>query len=106
MRKIQSDEKSKKITAEQAKTLLLAAQKQLQDAWLWEVESNVPFDMVKAGNAVIVGLNGSVRAYSATDGKLLWQEELAGTAHGLAITAGMLIVSTDFGHIHAFATRQ
>ncbi len=106
MRKIQSDVKSKKITAEQAKPLLLEAQKQLQDAWLWEVESNVPFDMVKAGNAVIVGLNGSVRAYSATDGKLLWQEELAGTAHGLAITAGMLIVSTDFGHIHAFATRQ
>ena len=106
MRKIQNDVKNKTITADQAKPLLQAAQKQLQDAWLWEVESNVPFDMVKAGNAVIVGLNGSVRAYSAADGKLLWQEELAGTAHGLAITAGMLIVSTDFGHIHAFATRQ
>ncbi len=106
MRKIQNDLKKKTVTAEQAKPLLQEAQKQLKDAWQWEVESDVPFDMVKAGDAVIVGLNGSVRAYSAVDGKLLWQESLAGTAHGLAIVAGMLIVSTDLGHIHAFATVQ
>lgn len=106
MRKIQSDLKKKTITAEQAKPLLQKAQKKLKNAWQWEVESDVPFDMVKAGNAVIVGLNGSVRAYSAADGKLLWQEKFAGTAHGLAIVAGMLIVSTDLGHIHAFAKIQ
>lgn len=104
IRKIQNDLKKKTITAEQAKPLLQEAQKQLKDAWQWEVESDVPFDMVKAGDAVIVGLNGSVRAYSAVDGKLLWQADLAGTAHGLAIVDGMLIVSTDLGHIHAFAT--
>lgn len=106
IRKIQNDLKKKTVTAEQAKPLLQAAEMQLQDAWLWEVESDVPFDMVKAGNAVIVGLNGSVRAYAAADGELLWQEKLAGTAHGLAITAGMLLVSTDLGHIHAFAATQ
>jgi len=106
IRKIQNDLKKKMVTAEQAKPLLQAAEMQLQDAWLWEVESDVPFDMVKAGNAVIVGLNGSVRAYAAADGELLWQEKLAGTAHGLAITAGMLLVSTDLGHIHAFAAAQ
>ncbi|MGB0759021.1 MAG: PQQ-binding-like beta-propeller repeat protein, partial [Rubripirellula sp.] len=106
MREIQNDLKNKKITAEQAKPRLQEAQTQLKEAWQWEVESSVPFDMVKAGNAVIVGLNGSVRAYGATDGKLLWQQELAGTAHGLAITSGVLIVSTDLGHIHAFAAVQ
>ena len=103
IRKIQNDLKKKTISAEQAKPLLQEAQKQLKDAWKWEVESDVPFDMVKAGDAMIVGLNGSVRAYSAVDGKLLWQGDLAGTAHGLAIVEGMLLVSTDLGHIHAFA---
>ncbi len=106
IRKIQNDLKKKTITTEQAKPLLQGAQKQLKDAWQWEVESEVPFDMVKAGDAVIIGLNGSVRAYSAVDGKLLWQGDLAGTAHGLAIVAGMLIVSTDLGHIHTFASIQ
>lgn len=106
MRKIQNDLKKKTITAEQAKPLLLEAQGKLKSAWQWEVESSVPFDMVKAGDAVIVGLTGGVRAYSAVDGKLLWQEELSGTAHGLAIAAGMLFVSTDLGHIHAFATTK
>ncbi len=106
IRKIQNDLKKKTVTAEQAKPLLQAAEMQLQDAWLWAVESDVPFEIVKAGNAVIVGLNGSVRAYAAADGELLWQEKLAGTAHGLAITAGMLLVSTDLGHIHAFAAAQ
>lgn len=106
IRKIQSDLKNKKISAEDSKKLLLAAQEKLQEAWLWEVESLVPFDIVKAGDAIVVGFNGKVCAYSALDGKLLWQVDVPGTVHGLAISRGMLIVSTDLGHIHAFAAVQ
>jgi len=104
LRKIQGDVKKKTITAEQAKPILEATQKQLKDAWLWEVASDVPFDMIKAGDAVVVGLNGSVCAYSVTDGRQLWRVALPGTAHGLAVSAGMLFVSTDLGHIHAFGS--
>ena len=106
IRKIQSDLKNKKISAEDSKKLLLTAQEKLQEAWLWEVESLVPFDIVKAGDAIVVGFNGKVCAYSALDGKLLWQVDVPGTVHGLAISRGMLIVSTDLGHIHAFAAVQ
>ena len=106
IRKTQGEMKKKTITDEQAKPILAAAQKQLQDAWLWEVESDVPFDMIKAGDAVVVGFNGSVCAYSVSDGRQLWRVELPGTAHGLAVSAGMLFVSTDQGHIHAFGSDQ
>ena len=106
IRKTQSEVKKKTITADQAKPILAAAQKQLQEAWLWEVASDVPFDMIKAGDAVVIGLNGSVCAYSVSDGRQLWRVELPGTAHGLAVSAGRLFVSTDLGHIHAFGSDQ
>ncbi|MEL6108582.1 MAG: PQQ-binding-like beta-propeller repeat protein [Planctomycetota bacterium] len=100
----------KKLTDEtvkrQAQTRLAAAQKRQADAWQWEVECPPPHGFVKAGSAILVGLDGEVRAYGSLDGKLLWVHSVEGVAHGLAVANGRLFVSTGLGHIYAFTNSQ
>mgnify|MGYP001822611468 CR=1 FL=1 len=53
-------------------------------------------------NAVLIGLEDGVHAYSKRDGSLLWQAPLPSRVHGLAVANGQLIASTAKGGIHAF----
>ncbi|MCA9139809.1 MAG: PQQ-binding-like beta-propeller repeat protein [Planctomycetales bacterium] len=89
-----------------AKADLQAAVKQQSDAWRWEVECPNPTGFIKAADAIIVGLENQVRAYSAGTGELLWSAEVDGVAHGLAVAEGRLFVSTGLGHIYAFESQR
>lgn len=97
---------NKKLTDEElkrdAQTRLDAAQKRQTDAWQWKVECAPPRGFIKAGEAILVGLDGEVRAYRSSDGELLWAHPVDGVAHGLAVANGRLFVSTGLGHIYAF----
>lgn len=101
---------NKKLKDDQAKLAakadLATAVAQQADAWKWEAECPAPTGFIKAANAIIVGLDNEVRAYSASDGKLIWTVKVDGVAHGLAVADGRLFVSTGLGHIYAFESRQ
>jgi hypothetical protein len=79
-----------------------SARQQQQSSWTWSVDAPQPLEMIKTRDAIVVGLDGQVRAYDAADGRQVWAAEVDGAAHGLAVAAGRLFVSTDRGHIYAF----
>jgi outer membrane protein assembly factor BamB len=85
---------------------LEAAKKEQAASWRWTVPCPPPLDMIKAGDAIVVGLDGEVRAYSSEDGRPLWREPIDGAAHGLAVAAGRLFVSNDRGQIYAFGDSE
>lgn len=75
-------------------------------AQTWRI--NVPHacEMLLAGDVLFVGGRDAVFAYRAGDGQILWRQPVHGRAHGLAAANGRLLVSTDEGHIHCFATQE
>ena len=85
-----------------AKQDLDAANRRQADAWRWEATCPPPSGLIKAADAIIVGLDNEVRAYSAADGRLIWSAAVEGVAHGLAVADGRLYVSTGLGHLYAF----
>jgi hypothetical protein len=88
--------------ATEGRTRIAAAEKMIENSWGWTAESEIPLDIIKVGNLLILGLTGEVRALQASDGQELWRTEVEGAAHGLAAAAGKLFVSTDRGYIYAF----
>jgi outer membrane protein assembly factor BamB len=83
-----------------------SARQQQQSSWTWSVDAPQPLEMIKTRGTIVVGLDGQVRAYDAADGRQVWAAEVDGAAHGLAVAAGRLFVSTDGGHIYAFGAPQ
>jgi outer membrane protein assembly factor BamB len=69
----------------------------------WDVACAASFEMILAGDAIVVGGNGEVVVHDAEDGALRWRGSVDGRAHGLAVSEGRLYVSTDSGAIHCFA---
>ncbi|XAM01363.1 PQQ-binding-like beta-propeller repeat protein [Phycisphaeraceae bacterium D3-23] len=69
---------------------------------LWRHKLEGPADLVLAGDTLYVGSNGRVSAYNAVEGTRVWSAEVSGTAHGLVVANGALLVSTDAGTIHCF----
>lgn len=88
---------------EQART---RAVKKQQASWRWEVDCPSPNGFIKAGDAIVLGLADEVRACATADGRLLWSVKVEGTAHGLAVAEGRLLVSTGLGHIYAFGAAE
>ena len=71
---------------------------------LWTHEA--PWDgtaVVSAGNQVVLGGDGAVGLFDTTTQHLVWQAKVDGTAYGLAVANGRLLVSTDRGTLHCFA---
>ncbi|MFP6769815.1 MAG: PQQ-binding-like beta-propeller repeat protein, partial [Planctomycetaceae bacterium] len=68
-----------------------------------KVYARKSYGLIKAGNGLIVGDDGSVRAESV-DAKELWRADLGGQARGLAVADGRLFVSTDRGEISCFGS--
>ena len=95
--------KDGRVAPKIAKAVMARNDKRMRDAWGWEVDSPVPLDLIKAGDAVVVGLDEAIVAYDADSGRELWRTRVDGAVHGLAVANGMLFASTDLGHIHAFA---
>ena len=100
-KKLKDEEKKR-----QSRDALADAEKRQEEAWAWEVECPPPRGFIKAANAIVVGLDNEVRAYSAESGKLLWSHPVRGIAEGLAVADGRLFVSTGFGDIVAFAATK
>jgi len=72
---------------------------------LWTVPSQESHALIVADKTVFLGGDGSVAAVDAETGREIWRHAVDGRAHGLAVANGHLLVSTDAGTIHAFATR-
>jgi len=68
----------------------------------WAIQCSQPVELIVAENAVLVGADNTVSAYSLADGKVVWTAEVEGNAHGLAVAGGRLFVSTDRGVLHCF----
>ncbi|HOZ46682.1 MAG TPA: PQQ-binding-like beta-propeller repeat protein [Candidatus Hydrogenedentes bacterium] len=69
----------------------------------WKTPHTDVCELIMAGEALILGQVGGVRAVATTDGRELWSAEVEGKACGLAVARGQLIVSTDAGTIYGFA---
>lgn len=102
----EKDMKDGRVAPKIAQAVMARNDKRMRDSWGWEVDSPVPLDLIKAGDAVIVGLDEAVVAFDAESGRELWRTHVEGAVHGLAVANGMLFASTNRGHIHAFATSR
>lgn len=70
--------------------------------WVYEKEGLEA--LIVAGELVIAGGAGQVVALDKAEGKEVWSAPVAGKARGLAVAGGRLLVSTDTGKIHCFAS--
>ena len=68
----------------------------------WSCEVDEPLELIKVGDAVIVGGGNHVTGVNAFDGSVLWSAEVDGRAFGLSCANNHLLVSTDKGAIHTF----
>ncbi|MGI9471094.1 MAG: PQQ-binding-like beta-propeller repeat protein [Rubripirellula sp.] len=102
----QKDMKEGLISPTIGQAVTTKSEERMRDAWGWEVDSAAPLDLIKAGNCVVVGMDRGVAAYDSDSGRELWREEVVGAVHGLAVANGILFVSTDLGHIHAFGASR
>ena len=84
---------------------LFAANRQTNEL-LWSCEVDEPLELIKVGDAIIVGGGDHVTGVNAVDGSVLWSAAVEGRAFGLACANDRLIVSTDEGVLHAFELVQ
>jgi outer membrane protein assembly factor BamB len=68
-----------------------------------QTEQCVADALILAGNCLIAGGPNKVAAYDAASGEMLWSAAVEGSARGLAVANGRLLVSTTTGHIYSFA---
>lgn len=71
---------------------------------VWQQPTQDDSALLAAGELVFLGGKGRVTAYSAATGEEVWRSEVDGQARGLVVAAGHLLISTDTGRIHAFAS--
>ena len=96
--KIEKPEYLVKAEAVRAK---LNAQEEVGIEWKVKCASNSA--VILTANAVIVGGKNIVEIFDAKTGKPTGRLAVEGSARGLAVSDGRLVVSTDSGHIHCFA---
>lgn len=109
LKKLQKSKEKEEVSEEAMADLrrsIESATEQQQTAWRWSIDSPPPLELIKAGDSILVGLDGRVCAYDVDDGRQIWSAEVEGAAYGLAVAAGRLLVSTDHGHIYAFGVPQ
>jgi outer membrane protein assembly factor BamB len=70
------------------------------------LSNEFPFSFIGSKSLRFGGGDCKVAAFSADDGKRLWQAEVFGRAYGLAIADGRLLVSTDRGNIYCFSSAE
>jgi len=80
-------------------------QAQVKACLIWSIEHPAPFELVVAGDQLIVGLDNRVAILDTKSGKSLWEHKVSGKAYGLTPAEGRLVVSTDLGHIHTFHSK-
>ncbi|MCP4451944.1 MAG: PQQ-binding-like beta-propeller repeat protein [Planctomycetes bacterium] len=73
-----------------------------QACFMWKQDVGVLNTLICAGEYLFAGAENKVIAYRSTDGKQVWQADVDGKVHGLAIANQSLLVSTDTGSIICF----
>lgn len=92
---------------QQAKQLsdLSAKKEDLQKSvYRWRYAGKELTSVVRTGNLVVAGGRDMVVALDLNDGHEIWRHATEGLAVGLAVADGRLVVSTDRGVVHCFAT--
>ena len=82
--------------------LICAKQANGDVAWEVATDAMVATAPVILGNHVIVGMDGALRAYQMSDGKMAWSHEVSDDITSPAIVDGLLILGTDDGRLMAF----
>ncbi|MCA8982433.1 MAG: PQQ-binding-like beta-propeller repeat protein [Planctomycetaceae bacterium] len=72
----------------------------------WQQPTTDDAALLATGNLLFVGGTDRVSAYSIDKGDLVWQTAVQGAARGLVLANGQLLVSTNRGHIYAFASTE
>ncbi len=79
-------------------------EKRLEDScFTWHFPAENLGTLALAGDTLLAGGLGRVIAVDVTTGQETWRSEIMGTAMGLAVADGRLVVSTDRGGLHCFA---
>ncbi len=108
LKKVKAGDRQKQILKEagQLGKQLDEVQSAMQECCAWRVPSGQSLSMVLAGQTLLTGGHNEVAAYSAKDGKLLWQGKADGEVFGLAVADGRLYASTSKGVIHCFVAKR
>ena len=108
LKKVKAGDRQKQILKEagQLGQQLDEVQSAMQECFAWRVPSGQSLSMVLAGQTLLTGGHNEVAAYSAKDGKLLWQGKADGEVFGLAVADGRLYASTSKGVIHCFVAKR
>ena len=70
----------------------------------WKIEKfPCHSDLVLADDLLLAGGPGQVIAVNAESGEKVWEAKVDGSAKGLAVSGGRLLVSTDTGKVYCFA---
>jgi outer membrane protein assembly factor BamB len=73
---------------------------------VWEYDSDFDDVLIATNDLVIAGSLNQLVALDRSTGKKVWDETVVGNVRGLAASDGLLTVSTDEGHIYAYASSQ
>jgi outer membrane protein assembly factor BamB len=71
---------------------------------VWRTPCATDASVIVAGELVIAGGRGCVTALVATTGKEVWKVNVEGSARGLAVASGNLVVSTTTGKVYCFTS--
>jgi hypothetical protein len=68
----------------------------------WSKNFSYPYALIKAGDHLYAGGDGTLAAFTDSNGSRDWTANVTGKVYGLAAANGKLFVSTDAGIIYAF----
>lgn len=72
----------------------------------WQQKTTDDAILLATPNAVFLGGENQVTAYSVESGEVVWQTNVDGKARGLAVSNGHLVVSTESGNIYTFTSNE
>ena len=72
----------------------------------WQVACSAEASLVVTPNLVIAGADGKIIAFDSETGEEKWSTEVDGTARGIAVADGNLVVSTTSGKVYRFGTEE
>ncbi|MCB9882300.1 MAG: PQQ-binding-like beta-propeller repeat protein [Planctomycetes bacterium] len=78
-------------------------ERSLEQCFVWQRPCPDARAILRAGDHLVVGGPGFVRAHRMLDGEVLWNAAIEGTVRDLIVYDGRLIASTEEGHLIAFA---
>jgi len=74
--------------------------------FLWQVAIDKPISLIKTKEAIVVGEDNKVTAFSIDNGSKLWESGVVGKPYGLSIANTRLYVSTDTGNLYCFTSKK